>query len=217
VVGSTAADTLLPFLLIAKGTTHGALDKFVKQQPGFKVRAGGAAKADASATAKVRYTHEGGDKKQPLAATPPFYYDEQSGHIVCAGDSSHWINASTQRLWVSSVVWPAHVRACKAVGLDPKQAKSILHFDAYPVHIAKEFIEWMKAEYPQLILVYVPANCTSKMQIADVVLNRPLKSDYTNQQVQFLVLQCREQMANGRSAAQVKWCRSAQALLWAGC
>jgi hypothetical protein len=103
-VASTAAGTLMTFLLIAKGTTHAALDKFVKPQAGFNVRGGGAQWAGESKNATTRHTR---DKKVGyLAVTPPHYYDADTGHIVCAGDSSHWVNASTQRLWVSSIVWP---------------------------------------------------------------------------------------------------------------
>ena len=200
-VGHNAAGDMLPFQLIAKGTTHACLDKFVKLQPGFKVRGGGAKKPDTSAAAKSRYTKIDGK----LVDTPPFYLDEATGHILCAGDKSHWTNASTLRLWIRQVVWPAHVKDCQARGLDPLKAKCILHFDAYPVHISAEFRAWLKAEFPQILLVYVPANCTSKVQIADLVLNRPLKCEYTRRHMLFLMKECRLQMSKGLSASEVKF------------
>ena len=45
----------------------------------------------------------------------------------------------------------------------------LFHVDAYPVHISNHYREWMAKEHPQLISVYVPASCTSAMQIVDVV------------------------------------------------
>lgn len=200
-VGHTAAGEMLPFQLIAKGTTHACLNKFIEHQPGFKVRAGGARKPNAGPAAKARYTKIDGQ----LADNPPFFYDQETGHILCAGDKSHWTNASTLRLWIEQIVWPKHVADCEARGLDPLKAKSIVHIDAYPVHLSAEFREWIKRKYPQLLLVYVPANCTSKVQIADLVLNRPLKSDYTRRHMLFCMKECRLQMAKGLTASQVKF------------
>jgi hypothetical protein len=43
------------------------------------------------------------------------------------------------------------------------------------------FREWLQYEYKGvLMLVYVPANCTSVMQVADVAVNRPFKAKYTS-------------------------------------
>jgi hypothetical protein len=44
------------------------------------------------------------------------------------------------------------------------------------VHVAEEFTSWLKETYPFIRLNIVPAGCTSKVQIADVVLNRPFKA-----------------------------------------
>ena len=79
----------------------------------------------------------------------------------------HWTAQQTLCVWIVVIVWSNHVAECNALGIDPLKCKSII--DAYPVHICKEFREWMAKEYPQLILVYVPASCTSAMQIADCV------------------------------------------------
>ena len=34
----------------------------------------------------------------------------------------------------------------------------------------------MKKQHPRIHLVYVPANCTSRLQLCDVALQRPFKS-----------------------------------------
>lgn len=44
------------------------------------------------------------------------------------------------------------------------------------VHVADEFVTWLKETYPFVRLNIIPAGCTSKVQIADVVLNRPFKA-----------------------------------------
>ena len=47
--------------------------------------------------------------------------------------------------------------------------------DYWSVHISKEFREWMKNNYPQIHVLYIPANCTSIYQPADVIIQRPFK------------------------------------------
>ena len=97
-----------------------------------------------------------------------------------------------------------HEARCKVSGLDLAKCKSIVHFDAYPVHISEEFRTWVK-KFPFLILIYVPANFSSKMQVADVALNRPLKADYAHRHMRFLATACREKMAAGVEAVQVRF------------
>ena len=43
------------------------------------------------------------------------------------------------------------------------------------MHISKEFRAFLAKKHPYIHLVYVPANCTSKLQVADVALNFPFK------------------------------------------
>lgn len=55
----------------------------------------------------------------------------------------------------------------------------ILFFFAFlagpQVHISAEFLEWLRETYPFVRLNMIPPGCTSKVQIADIVLNRPFK------------------------------------------
>ena len=53
------------------------------------------------------------------------------------------------------------------------------------------------------LLCYVPANCTSVMQIADVALNRPLKAQYTNQHMLHSMNEFRNQRADGVAVEDV--------------
>jgi len=47
--------------------------------------------------------------------------------------------------------------------------------DVWSVHKSEEFRFHMRTKYPNIHLVFVPANCTSKLQVADVMLQRPFK------------------------------------------
>jgi hypothetical protein len=73
------------------------------------------------------------------------------------------------------------------------------------VHIAEEFRLWLKEAYPRFLLAYAPANCTSKMQIADLTLNRPLKACFTGLHQNFMIMECRRHIAGGGLAKDVKF------------
>jgi hypothetical protein len=47
--------------------------------------------------------------------------------------------------------------------------------DCWIVHISKEFRAWIKRNHPKTHLPFIPANCTSIHQLADVILQRPFK------------------------------------------
>ena len=55
----------------------------------------------------------------------------------------------------------------------------VLVLDVWAVHKSEEFRLFLRTHFPRIHLVFVPANCTSKLQLADVALQRPFKSCIT--------------------------------------
>ena len=53
----------------------------------------------------------------------------------------------------------------------------------------------MKEQHPDYHIVFIPAGCTGKAQQADVVLQRPLKCDITNQFLQWTTEMVTEQLS----------------------
>jgi hypothetical protein len=47
--------------------------------------------------------------------------------------------------------------------------------DCWSVHISKDFRAWIKRNHPKIHLLFIPANCTSIFQPADVILQRHFK------------------------------------------
>ena len=58
-------------------------------------------------------------------------------------------------------------------------AHVILVLDVWSVHKSEEFRLFLRTHHPRIHLVFVPANCTSKLQVADVALQRPFKHAIT--------------------------------------
>jgi hypothetical protein len=53
--------------------------------------------------------------------------------------------------------------------------------DCWKVHTSEEFQNWLKENHPLIHYLYVVANCTSKLQLADVVLQRSFKHGFRKQ------------------------------------
>lgn len=70
-----------------------------------------------------------------------------------------------------------------------------------------------------LLLIYVPCNCTSKMQIADVVLNRPLNANYTSEHMPFLCEEFCNRRCQGNAPNEIVFSEAVQhcageSMLW---
>jgi len=91
---------------------------------------------------------------------------------------NHWSTQETMQRWITHVLLPHSERMISLHQLD-SDAHILLLLDCWAVHKSAEFRDWMKKEHPRIHLVYVPANCTSKLQLADVALQRPFKSCIT--------------------------------------
>ena len=195
----TVNDGLLPMLIITKSKTAQAISKILRED-----------KAGAHFAAREGEKHTG--SKTAWAYPPPFHRHTTDGHIITAGGHTHWMNPPALKLWITEIVWPAHVAACQrgapgapGMPLDPLVAHSVVHIDAYPVHIDKMFIAWLKKHYPQLLPLFVPANCTGKMQVADVLYNRPLKSAFTALQMKYLTDCVVEQVSEGVAVSDISF------------
>ena len=101
-------------------------------------------------------------------------------------EANHWSNMETMKEWVAKIL----VRYCEGVrmqlGLASDQ-KFVLLMDCWTVHKSVEFRTWLRETYTWLIFLYVPANCTSKLQPCDVIVQRPLKHGFKHQLIRMLL------------------------------
>jgi len=69
--------------------------------------------------------------------------------------------------------------------------------DVWAVHKSEQFRMLLRTHYPNIHLVFVPANCTSKLQVADVALQRPFKVAIRKSFYAWAAKQVSEQLESG--------------------
>ena len=100
--------------------------------------------------------------------------------------TSHFSTLQTMKDWVSKIYVPYTESTIQNRGFSPNQ-KTILLLDAYPVHIGQAFRTWIKTSYPNIFVIYVPANCTGQFQPADVGLQRIIKHYFKQESLKYHV------------------------------
>lgn len=108
------------------------------------------------------------------ACHPPAADCAKDAQVHITHSENHWSNQQTMRQWVEFVLMPYAERQIAAHSLQP-DAKLVLVLDVWAVHKSEEFRMFLRTHHPRIHLVFVPANCTSQLQVADVVLQRPFK------------------------------------------
>lgn len=89
--------------------------------------------------------------------------------------NNHWANLETMKEYVMYVLVPYLNKQRERLGL-PLDFPAVWIIDCWSVHIGKPFLEWMAERYPTSIrLLFVPANCTGRMQPCDLSGQRELK------------------------------------------
>ena len=76
--------------------------------------------------------------------------------------------------YIKEVIVPYAERTVPA-NEDGRPHNIVLVLDVWSVHKGTEFRAFLRTEHPNIRLVFVPANCTSQLQVADVILQRPFK------------------------------------------
>lgn len=72
--------------------------------------------------------------------------------------TSHFSTLKTMKEWMINVLKPYISDHIKHNGLQDDQ-KAILLIDCYPIHTSKEFRMHVFKEFPNVFLLFIPANC----------------------------------------------------------
>ncbi|KAJ2925554.1 hypothetical protein H1R20_g11541, partial [Candolleomyces eurysporus] len=125
--------------------------------------------------------------------------------------TSHFSTLKTMKEWMKEILQPWVEEYIRSHDL-PGNQKLILFIDCYPVHISEEFRTYVFKEFPNVFLIFVPANCTGIMQPADVGLNRVIKHSIRQAALDYLVKSHKEQLDKGLTTTQIKFTTSLPAL-----
>ena len=81
---------------------------------------------------------------------------------------------------------------------------ALLLFDCWSVHRSAEWLSYLKSTHPDRHVVFVPAGCTSKAQPADLMLQRPLKNEFSNRYTDWVTEQFKQMVHAGTPPDQVR-------------
>lgn len=127
---------------------------------------------------------------------PPATELSKSVRVHVTHSHNHWSNVETMQQWVENVLIPYRERCVRQFELRA-DAAIILLLDVWSLHTSEEFRMYLLQKHPRIHLVYVPANCTSRLQVADVTLQRPFKSHIRELFNSWAASQIKEQIASG--------------------
>ena len=110
--------------------------------------------------------------------------------------ANHWSSLETMQDWVKQVLLP-YAESCISTFKLRSDSHIVLMLDVWSVHKGEPFRRFLRTHHPRVHLVYIPANCTSKLQVADVTLQRPFKSSIRRNFDLWAANMLRQQMAAG--------------------
>lgn len=87
---------------------------------------------------------------------------------------TYWSTQATMRDLVNGIIAPYFDRKKAELELPSSQC-SLWMIDCWSVHKSEEFRTWMKNAHPNIIINFVPGNCTGIWQPLDVGIQRVLK------------------------------------------
>ena len=123
---------------------------------------------------------------------------------------NHWASTDTTQQRLMDVLVPAALAAKRRLGL-PENHAAILTWDVYAAHRSAELRAFIADRIPWLRIVYVPANCTDFLQVADVSLNTPFKRHLRQQCEDWLI----DSMSRGCEADTTLRTLRVQVACWA--
>jgi len=114
----------------------------------------------------MQFIYEGTTQRCEAKPLP----ETTAAHFHLTHSPNHWSSQTTMREYIQEIIEPYVRDAITRYGLSAN-AKAILLLDSWSVHTSDEFRNFMKTKRDKFILVYIPACCTSKLQVADTHLN----------------------------------------------
>ena len=121
-------------------------------------------------------------------------FQKQLSHFY---SPTHWSTPDTVRHLVGTL-WKEHVLPVMLrMQLNPIEQKWVLLWDVYSSHRDHGVLVELRATYPNLIILFVPANTTCELQPLDTGFNFPFKSSITRSACKWLSALISQQLSDG--------------------
>lgn len=120
--------------------------------------------------------YQGKDRKRslPKMDSPGYARAIELGfRFEVSGNGTYWSTHQTMQDYVTFILAPYFEKHRKRLSL-PDQ-RCVWQIDCWSVHRSAEFRDWMRSNYPWILLQYVPGGCTGLFQACDVGMQRILK------------------------------------------
>lgn len=128
---------------------------------------------------------------------------EDEGHLFSFNRKNHWSCLSTMKVYFEILIKPYRNRMLAKHEL-PINAKMVVYFDCWKVHKSRALLEWLKATYPWLIALFVPAGCTGILQPCDVGIQRIYKHHIKLAAAQYFQETVQAQLQSGIRPADIR-------------
>ncbi|THU87638.1 hypothetical protein K435DRAFT_821867 [Dendrothele bispora CBS 962.96] len=116
----------------------------------------------------------------PSPHTPAYIEAQKLGFsLEPSGTETYWSTLETMKNLVNKIIAPYFEASKAKLGMSEEEKKhqhSIWKIDCWSVHRSDEFLTWMKRHHPNIIILFVPGNCTSVFQPLDHQAVRPSRS-----------------------------------------
>jgi hypothetical protein len=84
-------------------------------------------------------------------------------------NSNYWSNLETTQAFVEHIFIPYKEEQVEKFAL-LEDRNMVWLIDCWLVHKSKKIMDWMKLKYPSVCIIFILANCTSVLQLVDVIL-----------------------------------------------
>jgi hypothetical protein len=112
-------------------------------------------------------------------------------------NENHWSTLEIMKDFVHKLLLAYLHKQIQQLDLQANQ-KPVWLIDYWSIHKRKEFLDWIKKKHPNILVVFVPTNCTSELQLVDVIIQRPLKHGFKVNFNKWTTCVIKQQIYNGK-------------------
>ncbi|KZT31660.1 hypothetical protein SISSUDRAFT_965831, partial [Sistotremastrum suecicum HHB10207 ss-3] len=101
------------------------------------------------------------DRSTPSDKSESYAECISAGHrFIPSRTKTYWTNQHCMQDFIISIIVVEIALIIATKNLNPQTQRALLLLDVFSVHRSQEFLTWMRQKYPNIIIIFVPGNCT---------------------------------------------------------